>query len=333
MHPLILVKGKAKGVDLAVNAPRFRGRFVVERWYKGVICTGRWEFDNLITDTALDQMATNSIGNNTGSQAINYAGVGTGSTAPSNSDTALQSELSSPSTNRTNANGGVTPTDTYTSGPPDYWEHVTTFLFDFSQSNGNLTEIGIFDANTSGHMFCRQLFKDGGGTPVTVTKTSDDQLKVIYKLRAYPPTSDVTGSITISGDSYDYTIRALGASGGSGWGDMCGNGALWANQEEEAKYIAWSGSIAARTDTSPTGSNASCDTDTVASYTPGDKFRQHTLVWSAGSANFGGSGIQTVEVFPTRFSHGMMQIGFSPGLPKDNTMQLTLVIQNSWDRM
>ena len=58
----------------------------------------------------------------------------------------------------------------------------------------------------------RALILDGGGSPTTLTILSDETLDVTYTIRVYPPTTDVTGSITLDGVSYGYTIRPCNVS-------------------------------------------------------------------------------------------------------------------------
>ena len=92
-------------------------------------------------------------------------GIGTGTTAPLVTDTALETE-----TSREAFEGG------YPLKPANY-EVVFQREIDTSEENGNtLTEIGLFDNATSGgNMFCRQVF-DG------IAKTSDFSLKMNIKL-------------------------------------------------------------------------------------------------------------------------------------------------------
>lgn len=322
-HKNIIRGGFGKYIDGGIDLPPigFKGHFRVELISRAGIIKQCLEFDNLITDAGLNFCAS-------GSTPLSFAAVGTGSTTPTTSDTTLQAEISPSSSNRTNANGSIADVYTYVSGTPDYHQRVKTYLFDFTQGNGNLTEIGLFNASSIGTMWTRQLFKDAGGTPTTIVKTSSDQLRVTYTLQAYPLQTDGSVTFTISGTSYTFTIRSayVGVTSNS-W-----NASVFDNPGRftDATFLANSGSLPARTSGLNTGTSPS--TNTTATYVAGNFYKDTTGVWNSSIANFGAGGINSFSCFGVNGIGGIQQFGVSPAFAKDNTKQLTLVIRNSWGR-
>ena len=127
------------------------------------------EQHNLILDGGYDLPPTYGF---TG--LAQYAAVGTGSTAPSAGDTALEAE--------------VARTRNIPSGESDQTAHPSTGRYELTRvrefteaevGGQNLTEWGWAPAST-GQLFTRELFRDGNGTPVTLTLASDQRLRLIY---------------------------------------------------------------------------------------------------------------------------------------------------------
>jgi hypothetical protein len=285
----------------AVNAETGERRFLAE-------------FDNLITNGGLDRLG--SAG--TGYSGIYYVQVGTGSTAPANTDSALANYLA-----------GTSRSFSYTSsyaGAPTYHTEGT-YYWEFNQgaAAGNLSEIGVGWA-ASGSLFSRALIVDGGGSPTTITVAAIEFLAVTYKLRMYPPLTDVTGTITLDGDDYDYTLRAANVNGSS-WGSVGVSG-----PGGEKFAYAYSGGIGAVTG-APSGT-ASALTISQAAYSSGSYTIEETLTASISQGNLTG-GIDSVTFYISAWNgigQYSFQCGFSPAIPKDNTMELELVFEITWAR-
>ena len=146
------------------------------------------ETHNMILDQGLDYVPT--YGFATG--MIAYCAVGTNSTAPTVSDTALGAEVA-----RTNATFASTSLTRTADGVYDL---VKNFEFGYAEANGNLTEFGISPlATTPGYLFSRELFRSGTGTAETVTKTSAYKLHIVYTLTVtLGPTVSTVGSVAIT---------------------------------------------------------------------------------------------------------------------------------------
>lgn len=282
------------------------------------------KFRNLIVDAGYDQV----MGSLSSINAMcTYMGVGTSSTAPANSDTALGASLG-----RTNSNGGFA--DAFGDGASYTYRYFQrTRLFLEGEVNGNLTEVGFFKNASGAPMWMRQLFKDGGGTPTTIVKTSADQLKVIYELRVYTPPSDVTSSISISSTSYTYVHRAADIDG-TGWSmnpastaTLAGTTIASGNGGSAAHET---GTLGATTGI-PSGTQVGASSDSWAAYTPGTFYRDLTSKWEPAVANFAG-GIGSTVIGIGSFTVGSVphfQTSWSPAFTKDNTKRLTLVTRIS----
>lgn len=110
---------------------------------------------------------------------IAYVAVGTGNSTPDVTQTALDNEIG-----RSGHTLNLGDCKTITKISDGVFDLGVTRAFDYDEANGNLTEYGgaikSSGANTLG---TRELFRDGNGNPVTVTKTSDNRLVINYILR------------------------------------------------------------------------------------------------------------------------------------------------------
>lgn len=309
--------------EVVVPAFRLRGHFHVELVSRAGIIKQSLDFYNLITNAGLDNYYTSGFDPNSW-----YAGVGTGTAAPAATDTTLQAEITPAISNRTTANGGVSTADSYIAGSPDMVQRQRTFLFDFGQSNGTLTEIGLFTASSGGTMCVRQLFKDGTGTPTAVVKTSSDQLRVTYTVQAIPPQGDVVGApVNISGTDYTFTTRAANM-GSSTWYTN-----FWATSVTGSlnggNYEAFDNVMGTRTG-SPTGTGSQFPSaHSLVGYTNGNYYGDVNATWGTGTGNFAG-GIKSFGFYCS--SGRFMQMGPSPALPKTNVKSLALVFRWAWGR-
>lgn len=293
----------------------------------------RLQFKNLIPDAALDAFGAN---NQLSNFLSGYIGVGTGNAAPANSDVGLQT----PTGVRVNTVGGGTESNGWGAANAYSFRRMVR-EFSEAQSNGNLTEFGVFNASSGGIMLARQLFKDAGGVPTTITKTSDDKLRITYEFRLYPPTVDTTGTANVSGTNYDFTGRAtlIGTDSAWGWGGATGALVNFGKQGNgtmtmTAFNATGLGSTSSGGVTGATQS-ANSDSGTFTAYVNGSHYAEYTHVWNVGSANFtgGAGGVRGFQSQP--FSTAVstcFQMLLSAAIPKVNTQKLTLIFRYSWGR-
>jgi len=153
------------------------------------------EQHNLVLDNAYELIAQYGFGN-----LHRYMAVGTGSTAPSPGDTALASELVR--SNRVPSGFGIS----YASPSDGVYDVEMQIEFLESEVGGqNLTEWGAAPTATS-TLAARELFRDSGGNPITLTIASDQRLRLIYTMRttispvtAQPVSLAITNLGTLTG--------------------------------------------------------------------------------------------------------------------------------------
>lgn len=316
-------------IEIITPSPRLEGRI---SWALGKFTGPNQyvkqrgeEIRNLITDAGLD-----FINNQRVSTASTYIAVGTGSSTPIVSQTALDAEIG-------RVNRRTTGDSTVVSGASFlYWSIKFVYLFIEAEANGNLTEVGFFNQASTGTMWARQLFKDIGGSPTTITKTSSDQLQVTYEIRLYSPTVDATQTgLVISGTSYNITTRARAINTGLIWGFDNGNnsgflvlaGTIFTNPGGRA----FDGSTALGPTTGGlSGTSAPASTSVAGSYSNGNFYRDITMKWEPVDGNLSGGigGFHTYGGGTTE----MFQSVFTPAFAKDATKRLTLVVRCAWAR-
>ncbi len=146
------------------------------------------EQHNQILNNAFELIATYGF-----SSLANYAAVGTGSTAPAATDTQLAAELVR--TNNDPGGSGI-------SRIADAQYQITRVRqFTSAQVGGqNLAEWGWAPTGTANNpdLMTRELFRDSGGTPVTLTLATDQELRLIYSYQVTlgPITQAVSLAIT-----------------------------------------------------------------------------------------------------------------------------------------
>lgn len=268
---------------------------------------------------------------------ITQARVGAGSTAASETDTALEAQIAATTT--------VQATTTGVSGASPYYGYVRrTFRFPTGAAEGNLSEVGIFGGAGNATCFSRALIVDEFGDPTTITVLEDEVLDVIYEFRSYAPETDVNyGPLNISGVDYSGTIRAANVTiAGLGVGGQHSNSGLWGT---DGQYLTFaSGNIlyysnnrgqmfSTQTLGTLTGYPSGAVVGTATSITPeayvSDSFyRDHEFFYDLNDANVAG-GLGSLF---TLTSFGAFQMSFTPKIDKDATKRLRLNIRVSWNR-
>lgn len=273
------------------------------------------DFDNLLLDAGLERIGTGS--------AITHVQVGTGSTAPAVSQTALVAFAAS-------TNNQTASVDSYVAGPPVYHQCIKSFRFAAGVATGTFSEIGVGWAS-SGSLFSRALILDGGGSPTTITVLSDETLDVDYRFRVYPSTSDVTGTLTLSGIGYTYTLRPALISTLGQWApsSILGNGFVVGstfNSGNNGASLALgpiTGSHTGVTSTAGLGNFA------YSAYVPGSLSRAGVVTTGLTLGNVVGGIKGMIIVFG---SYGYYQILFGSVIPKDGTKIMTHGQRISWAR-
>lgn len=291
-------------------------------------------FDNLITNQGLDWFGSIISTKGSGSDAVSVAGrcaVGTGNTAPANTDTTLTAQLSVTPTWSSLALGNLSSAS-YVPGPPAYLTSNILFTFATGAVVGNIAEVGVGVYPSSSvstdplQLFSHALIMSGG-SPTTISVTSADQLQVTFELRWYINTTDTPYNVTIASVNYSGVIRACvqssvaGLTLGTQIDKTQGSGTLLTNM------TVYNGSIGIVT-AAPSGTSASLGSAPVPAYTTGSYNKSYTFSADVSHGNVsGGITALSIGINPTGW-----QLSVSPALPKDNTKTMTLTVNVSWAR-
>ena len=274
-------------------------------------------FDNIILNRGLDLIAAGN-----GASSFANCSVGSGTTTPSVTQTALTNLQLSTTTKQSGSN-------TWYSSPNYYYESIITYRFAAVGAglSYNLNEVGV--GKTSTELFSRALITDSGGTPITVSIVEGEILDVIYKFRNYPPltTADYSQQVIISGTTYTFTWRPANVGVSSRWFILISSSGT--------QYLTgYSGSVGAIT-TEPSGtSSTTVSNNAPAVYTIGSYTSTTTMTFGLTNANFGGG----ITAF--RYSSGGngatssfdYQCSVSPAIAKTSAQSLQIVGQMSFER-
>lgn len=144
-------------------------------------------FHNHVTDYGLNTMVTKSI-----EAQMARCHVGSGNTAPADSDTALDSQVAYTTSYTTN---------TYIYVADSYVAKRRKFTFGVGVAEGTLTEVGVSDGTS---LFNRQLFKDYLGNDTSIVVGASDTLDVLCEIRIYMPQAH-----NVKVDNSDFTVGSV----------------------------------------------------------------------------------------------------------------------------
>lgn len=288
----------------------------------------RLHFRNVVVDAGLDAYCDGG----TAGGLTDYCAVGTGNTAVANNQTQLTAEVA-----RTSSSGGYGDSSG-TAGDNSYRYYRKTRLFTESQANATLAEVGIFKsagANVT-PMWCRQLFKDGGGNATTVTKTSADQLKITYEYRIYPPNTIVTADVTLTGPgtTISTALQATQVNGQYAWGYWNGFGpASIYSQFRDSTAL---GGVATSLNDITNQKNKAVYS--TAAYVAGTFYREHEFRLEPADAAWATSpnGVGCMQFSPFNGAYNSdnwtVDCTFTPKISKANTERLKVVYRTTLAR-
>lgn len=269
-------------------------------------------FDNNITNYGLNRMATAAF--------MIACQVGTGNTAPANTDTALATYVAGTTTILSTTKGG-------SGSSPYYYFCRHVFQFAAGVAEGNIAEVGISHQSATGNLTVRTLVVDGGGSPTTVAVGSEELLEVTYEFRNYAMETDVTGTTSIGGVSTGFTMRGrdLDNVTTSSAGDQI------SSQPTTITVNAYAGGATLGSITeSITGSLVNIFGSSISYETYVSDSHELTFTFSCPTtAGNHGSGIGAF-LFLSAF--GWYQIAFAPAIMKTSLHRLDLTFTISWDR-
>lgn len=268
---------------------------------------------NLITDIGLNRIGAGQV-------IGPFCRVGTGTTAPANTDTALVSQSAQTSTT-------VGSPSTVNAGAPDYQTSYTvTFEFALGAVVGNMAEIGMGWASTGATLFSRARIVDGGGSPTTITVLVTEILQATYRISLYPTLTDSSGVVTISGINYNYTSRVYQAGGvrNVNLGNWLGS---------IFSVTAFDVAALASTTATLVGTSAALTAGSFQAYVAGSFQRDFTISAAIAVGNLtGGIDVIVTNVGGSVATVFSTQTIFTPAIPKDNTKTMNLTWRISWAR-
>lgn len=285
-------------------------------------------FDNLITDVGMNRVGTVNTDSVTSIGSFNsLCGrfvVGSGSTTPAFTDTALVAPVAFASANPVLDS----ESSSYTRG----WYEITVHhQFGQGEAAGNLSEIGIQHTGLSGPLWSRALILDGAGNPTTITVLPDDFLTCYYTLRIMIPQEDAVFNIDVDYDDDGVvptvvTARPLAANSSSpnnGWGLQ-----TFSVSSTRARVEFFTGGLSDPTATSPLGTSLGyLDSFSAIPYIQ-NSFERYG-VQAAGLTAHNSNQLATAVVRPLM---GYWQVEFNPPLQKNNTQTMQLTFGYSWAR-
>jgi len=278
-------------------------------------------FKNTILDVGLDALVNYPLSTSEAGAGgiLQYANVGTDSTAPSTSQTGLLSFLAS-----TRTDYGDVTTGYQTSGPVFKWIQKI-YEFSVGSCTGNLTEVGL-SRDSNSNYFNRQLFRDSNGDPTTITVLSDEGLRVTARVYLY---SDINLDETVAGSfllNSETTINTTREITNNFWTNAGIYGIIALNKTPSIR-ITTSGTAF----DGGTGGSV-----TPQSYVSGSFYRDYEAYWAAG--NFVGD-IASVLFYCYHADHDaggyqapLTAFRLDPVISLADTQEFYITLRREWGR-
>lgn len=287
----------------------------------------------------------------TGSQWLAYAAISEDSTAPSASDTNIGTEKM-----RTNSTGGFSRSSSAIRDGASNLLGVTierAYVFDITSSM-NLTKYGYVPVSSGGNFSWIDLFRedpnDPLSDPVTITVGNGDQLQLWQTL---------TITVPWSVDLESFVVTGTTGNDGSGTHDAyCGfyatgsamdNTVTTQSLSNMIRHTFWPtsnlGPAAASKQTVSAARDAKLASSamdesvsaapTLATYTPGDYYRDKVYKWTTAQANMTITGIALLGITGVSArstnDYGFKIVWDDPStFTKDGVHELTLTFRVSW---
>lgn len=307
-----------------VAAPfRRKGEFrlVLRNSMGGIVQDTGW-FPNLVTDTGLVHMAVGGTG---GLAWFSNCHVGSSSTAPATTDTALVSWLGVHTSGKATTYGPTPVAPNYERWQQNGWR------FAAGVATGTIRELGLSFRNYNADMSVRALVSPA------VAKAADQVLDVYYRLTIWPNTGDVTGTTTIAGESYNYIVRPSYINSAT-WACITSYGPY----TSAAAHKAYGGVLGTVTGEPTVFDNSTGDngySDSINTTGIGSGYCDWQAYWGLDSANDYGQ----VTAFRTPstltgatgsmgWQISTLKVSDGSGIPKDVTKEMYLDFRMTWAR-
>lgn len=292
---------------------------------------------NLITDYGWTRLSNLNVLNNSSTSGGATCQLGASNTAPTTGDTALGALIASKQ--------GFTPGSTVLGTGSDVLGNYSysryAFVFPLGGVVGNVAEVGYKVLNADTSLTSRSLVKDAMGNPAVIVVTAADQLTVMYELRYYRSSLDITGSVTVAGVPTTYTLRTGSPVSGTSTSTSQLGGLNPTFTTSVSHYGTGSTLGAPNTGVSGTqlGLTNRAATGLVITVTPTNTVITFSLgPFSTTEGNSSGGVLNAQFQFGDGGSvslgaYGAIKMNFSPAIPKDSTKTITYSFSFTFTRL
>lgn len=224
--PQIMIKRYIEPQDPLETKVGVKGHFHVVKKRRGIIVQ-ELDFDNIIVDTGLKRFASVDSGYSYISDKIKYCILGTGTSTPTSTDTSLQAGMSTTKKQYSSLSSKL--------GSGADWYLQMTYEYGLSDAVGTWKEVALtwVSGSVISPIFCRMLFKDDEGNPISIVKTGDDTLTIIYTLHfqrlSDTPTTNIINIVGVG----DVTVSSIILNKHL---EMCSYGFFYLNQYVLSTY-------------------------------------------------------------------------------------------------
>jgi hypothetical protein len=281
-------------------------------------------FGNTVLDSGRNQMSQQPW--------FTSCQVGNNSTAPQQTDTGLLGYVDGTTDTVADDHGAQ-------GSAPHYGWRRKVFQFDPGAIGGqNLAEVGIGWGTSGATIATRALIEDVGGSQITITPLADEFLWVTAEVRYYPPTGDVTGTVTLNSVVYNYIFRAAEVTNTTWWGSRIGE-AIGQYSAANTDWIAYDG-LLGTVEQAPSGLSAPCDNQDQTNLPYSNNSYEQKMQCNCGAGSGIGNawnltnGIRSILISTTAGRY-QTQFGEDPGalgnpIPKDDTFTMEMVWLLNW---
>lgn len=302
-----------------------------------------YEFTNIILTAGFDGM----MDGRTLNSMMTTLTIGTGSTPVSPSDLSLDEEVE-----QTTNDGGIGEAFGYQTGSgggpfnlgnPYHFNRRTRVFVENEANFPTLSELGWRSVGSPDYQFTRALIKDVSGNPITIAKTDQDQLRILYELRGYPPAAHFTGSFVLVNSETSHSFTGSGVDidrtdKGRGWSFSLNVQSGPDPTGQFFEFGSWGGTskvyVSASAPGNPTGTvtdwgwlaigQATSDSESLTNpYISGSFVREKQATWDPATAAYGSGGIQGMTVrYGT--NEEILALYFTPSIKKTDLQRLVI---------
>lgn len=324
--PQILIPRFVEMKDPALASLGVYGEYHIIKKRRGVIIQ-ELRMKNIITDKGLQRLASSPSWLY---HRVQYLHLGTGTAIPVTTDVSLQARGFTKTQN--NGYSG-------SNGSGNDWYFQIQWDMGLDEAIGSWTEVGCgWESSSPYTVFSRSLFKDETGNPITIQKTGEDTLTIIYKIHVQrtsdTPFSNVValsgvGDITVDSIMVNQGLIGLTAPGASFVSNPGGYYQILGTNGDpiDASVLTRGSYNLVRTNFNPM---ASASLVQLQSYVANSMYRDMVIEWSATVV--GNIGEASINITDSYYYAGIF-MRFNPVITKDNTKKFRIGFRVTFNRV